>query len=87
MLGCRPRLLINFVFPTVGSNEAPMRGASTKCLDVYVASVQDRWRIALREVQAPIDSGSMQTEMVLQQKNRCSELEAWQNHTSEGRCF
>ena len=47
-----PRLLVNFVFPTVGSNEAPMREASAKCVDVYVASVLDRLRTTLQEAQA-----------------------------------
>ena len=41
MFGRWPRLLVNFVFPTVGSNEAPMREASTRNVDVYVASVRD----------------------------------------------
>ena len=40
MFGCRPRLPVDFVFPTVGSNEAPMRD---RHVDVYVASV-DRLR-------------------------------------------
>ena len=40
MFGHWPRLPVNFVFPTIGSNEAPMRGASTKCVDVYIASVR-----------------------------------------------
>ena len=52
MFGQRPRLPVNFVFPTVGSNEAPMREASTKYVDVYVASIWDRLRTALWEVQA-----------------------------------
>ena len=52
MFRCRPRLQINFVFPTIGSNEAPMREASAKHVDVYVASVWDRLRTALWEVQA-----------------------------------
>ena len=38
MFGCRPRLPVNVVFPTIGSNEAPMREASAKCVDVYIAS-------------------------------------------------
>ena len=50
MFGQWPRLLVNFVFPTVGSNEAPMREASAKCVDVYVASVWDRLRTALWDV-------------------------------------
>ena len=52
MFRCRPRLLVNFVFPTVSSNEAPTREASTKHVDEYVASVQDRLRTALQEAQA-----------------------------------
>ena len=36
---------------------------------------------------SPIDHGSMLTKMVLQQKDRHSELETWQPGTSEGRCF
>ena len=52
MFGWWPRLPVNFVFPTVGSNEAPMREASAKHVDVYLASVWDRLRTALWEVQA-----------------------------------
>ena len=44
MFGQQPRLLVNFVFPTIGSNEAPTREASAKCVDMYNASVQDRLR-------------------------------------------
>ena len=33
MFGQWPRFLVNFVFPTVGSNEAPMREASAKHVD------------------------------------------------------
>ena len=52
MFGWWPRLPVNFVFSTIGSNEAPMREASTRNVDVYVASVRDRLRSALQEVQA-----------------------------------
>ena len=52
MFGQWPRLPVDFVFPTVGSNEVPMREASTKHVDVYVASVWDRLRTALWEAQA-----------------------------------
>ena len=34
MFGKWPRLLVDFIFPTVGSNEAPMREASTRNVDV-----------------------------------------------------
>ena len=39
MFGCRPRFLVNFVFPIIGSSEAPMREAFTNHVDAYVASV------------------------------------------------
>ena len=52
MFGQHPRLLANFIFPTIGSNEAPTRQASAKSVDMYIASVRDRLRSALQEVQA-----------------------------------
>ena len=53
MFGWWPRLLVDFIFPTIGSNEAPtwerpLPGVWT----VYVASVRDRLRSALWEAQA-----------------------------------
>ena len=54
MFGCRPRLPVNFVFPTIGSNEAPMREASAKHVDVYVASIWDRLRTALQQAQGQL---------------------------------
>ena len=41
MFGQRPRLPVDFIFPTVGSNEAPMKEASTRSVDVCIASVRD----------------------------------------------
>ena len=41
---------VNFVFPTVGSNEASTREASARNVDVYVASVRDQLRNTLWEV-------------------------------------
>ena len=52
MLGQWPRLSVDFVFPTIGSNEVPTRDTSAKCVDVYVASVQNRLRTTLWEAQA-----------------------------------
>ena len=52
MFGQWPRLPVNFNFPTVGSNDAPMREASGKSVDMYVASVRDRLRSTLQELQA-----------------------------------
>ena len=60
MFGCRPRLPVDFVFPTVGSNEAPTREASAKHVDVYVASVQDRLRTTLWEAQAQLMAEAFQ---------------------------
>ena len=48
----RPRLPVNFYFPTIGSIEAPTREASTKHVDEFVASVWDRVRTALWKAQA-----------------------------------
>ena len=50
MFGQWPRLPVNFVFPTIGNNEAPMREASAKHVDVYIASIKDRLRTTLQEV-------------------------------------
>ena len=41
MFGQWPRLPVDFVFPTIGSNEATMREASSRSVDVYLASVRD----------------------------------------------
>ena len=52
MFGQWPRLPVDFVFPTFGSNEAPTREASARSVDMYVASVRDRLRSTLWEAQA-----------------------------------
>ena len=39
MFGCRPWLPVNFYFPTFRSTEVPMKGASAKCVDGYVAAI------------------------------------------------
>ena len=41
MSGCRPWHPVDFYFPTFRSAEAPVRGASGKHVDEYVATVQD----------------------------------------------
>ena len=51
MFGQRPRLPVNFYFPTFRSTEAPMREASIKHVDKNVASVWDWLRTALQEAQ------------------------------------
>ena len=52
MFGQRPRLPVDFYFPTFRSLEAPTKEASTKHVDKYVATVQDQLRTALQEAQA-----------------------------------
>ena len=47
MFGQRPRLPVNFYFPTFRSAEAPTREASAKCEYEYVATVHDQLRTAL----------------------------------------
>ena len=54
MFGWRPRLLVDFVFPTIDSSKAPMREASARKVDTYVASVRDRLRSTLQEAQAQL---------------------------------
>ena len=54
MFGWWPRLPVDFVFPTIGSNEAPTREASARNVDVYVASVRDQLRSTLQEAQAQL---------------------------------
>ena len=60
MFGQQPRLPVDFVFPTVGSNEAPTREASARNVDVYVASVRDKLRSALQEAQAQLTAEACQ---------------------------
>ena len=52
MFGQWPRLPVDFIFLTIGNNEVPTRQASTRSVDMYVASVRDRLRNTLQEVQA-----------------------------------
>ena len=52
MFGQWLRLPVDFVLPTIGSNEAPIREASAKNVDVCIASVWDRLRTAMQEAQA-----------------------------------
>ena len=56
----RPRLLVDIYIPTVGSSEAPIREASAKHEDKYVASIWDRLRTSLREAQAQSTAESCQ---------------------------
>ena len=51
MFGWRPRLPVDFYFPTLGSTEAPTREVSTKHVGEYIASIWDRLRTVLWEAQ------------------------------------
>ena len=68
MFGWRPRLLVDFYFPTIGSTQAPMTEASTKCVDEYVASVQDRLRTALWDAQTQSTAEAHQQKQCYDQK-------------------
>ena len=50
----RPRLPVDFYFPTFRNAEAPMREASAKHVDKCIASVQDQLRTILREAQTQL---------------------------------
>ena len=52
LFGHRPRLPVNFYFPTFRSAEVPKRGASTKNVDEYMATVCDQLRATIWEAQA-----------------------------------
>ena len=56
-----------------------MRKTSAKHVDVYVSfHVQDRLRTTLWEAQCPIKGQKhARQKWYYEQKNRCSELEAW----------
>ena len=52
MFGHRPRLPVNFYFPTLRSAEGPRGGTSTKHVNEYIATVRDHLRTTLQEAQA-----------------------------------
>ena len=47
MFGCRPKLPIDFYFPT----EVPRRGTSSKFVDEYMAAVWNQLRATLQQAQ------------------------------------
>ena len=64
----RPRLPVNIVFPTIGSHETPMREASAKHVDKYIASIWDRLRTALQGCTSPINGRGMPTKWYYERK-------------------
>ena len=81
------RLPVDLCLPTIASNEAPMREASTKCVDMYVASVRNRLRTALWEAQAQSITESCQQKWYYNRKIGAVNLKPWWPGTSEGRCL
>ena len=55
-----PRLPVVFVFPTIGSNKPPQERPLLSVWTIYVASIWDRFRTALQEVQAQSTSEACQ---------------------------
>ena len=51
MFGLRPRLPVNFYFPTFRTTADPNGGASVWHVDEYIASVHEKLKAALREAQ------------------------------------
>ena len=49
MFGFRPRLLVDFYFPTLRSADVPKRGTSAQHVDEYVATVRDHLKNTLQE--------------------------------------
>ena len=68
MLRQRPRPPVNFYFPTIGSSKTPMREASAKHVDEYIASVWERLRTALWEVQAQLMAAACQQKWYYERK-------------------
>ena len=52
MFGCRPRLPVDFYFPTLRGMEGPRRSTSTKHVNESIATVRDHLRTALQKAQA-----------------------------------
>ena len=65
MFGHRPRLPVDFYFPSLRSTEGPGRGTFTKNVIEYVATVRDCLRTTLQEAQAQSTVEGLETEVVL----------------------
>ena len=74
MFGCRPRLPVNFYFPTFRSAEAPMRGTSAKHMDEYMGTVHNQLRATLQEAQAQSPAEAQQQKQYYNQKIGTVEL-------------
>ena len=87
MFGCRPRLLINFYFPTFRSAEVPQE----RCLCQVCGQICGYCPWAIEGCppgsSGPVNGRSPKTETVLWPKDRCHESEAWWSGLSEGWCL
>ena len=68
MFGHRPRLPVDFYFPTLRSTEVPKWGTSTKHVDEYIATVQDQLRAILHEAQAKSTAEAQRQKQYYDQK-------------------
>ena len=89
IFGWQPRLPVDFIFPTVDSNEAPMREASARSVDMYVASVmwEIDWGVLCKRHRPQSTTEAHWEKWYYNRKNRHSEFETWWSGTSEGRCL
>ena len=74
MFGCRPRLPVDFYFPTFRSAEASMRGTSAKHVNKYMATVHDQLRANLQKAQAQSVAEAQQQKWHYNQKIGAMEL-------------
>ena len=82
----RPRLLVNFYFPHwqhQGPHEIGLCQVCGQIHSFHSRQIEDQPMGGT----SPINGRSVLTKMVLWQKNRHCEPEAWQPGTSESRCF
>ena len=85
MFGCRPRLQVDFYFPTLRSTKVPRRDVSAKYVDEYLATVQQLLSAALPEANAQSMAEAKRQKCYYD--HRIHRIEAWQPHPSQGRHF
>ena len=83
MFGYRPRLPVDFYFPTFRNTEVPMRGTSSKAYGWICCNCP--WPIEGHPLgsSGPVNGRSPMTEMVLWLKDRHCGSEAWLSGLSE----
>ena len=87
MFGHRPRLPVDFYFPTLRSTEVPKRGTFHQaCGGIHSYCLRPLEGHPPRGP-SPVNSRSSKTEMVLWLENRYCRFEAWWSHLSQSRCL